>query len=214
MPYFVGFVSQKGGVGKSSLARTFAAEMARNELSTLLCDMDTQQKTARNWVQRREASGIEPEVEAAVIETPAAAKRTADRYDVVVMDGLPHSSSHTEDIAKIADMVVLPSGQSLDDLEPTVELAHSLVTRGIPVNRIAIVLCRTSSDVEVAGAREYLAATDYYVCAGHVPFKTGYSAAGDVGRGLTEAAYPSLREHADTVIQALIDRLSTITEEN
>jgi chromosome partitioning protein len=42
----IAILSQKGGGGKSTLARALAVELTRQKLNTLLVDLDTQQKTS------------------------------------------------------------------------------------------------------------------------------------------------------------------------
>lgn len=49
------------------------------------------------------------------------------RFDLIVMDGRPHSTAGTLRMAAAADLVVLPVDLSMDDLEPSVLLAHELV---------------------------------------------------------------------------------------
>jgi len=42
----VAFISQKGGVGKSTLSQALAVEASKKKLKTLLADYDPQQKTS------------------------------------------------------------------------------------------------------------------------------------------------------------------------
>ena len=42
----IAFISQKGGVGKSTLARALAVEATREDLKTLLADLDPGQQTS------------------------------------------------------------------------------------------------------------------------------------------------------------------------
>jgi chromosome partitioning protein len=42
----IAFISQKGGVGKSTLARALAVEASKQKLSVLLADCDQQQATS------------------------------------------------------------------------------------------------------------------------------------------------------------------------
>jgi chromosome partitioning protein len=49
MGVVVAFVSQKGGVGKSTLARALAREAAFGGLSVKVADLDMQQGTLVNW---------------------------------------------------------------------------------------------------------------------------------------------------------------------
>jgi len=46
MTTIIAFISQKGGVGKSTLARALAREASHQKLSVLLADCDPQQATS------------------------------------------------------------------------------------------------------------------------------------------------------------------------
>ena len=60
MAQIVGFISQKGGVGKSTLARGLSREAAKNGLNVKLADLDTQQGTSVDWYRRRLDNGATP----------------------------------------------------------------------------------------------------------------------------------------------------------
>ena len=49
MAFIISLVSQKGGVGKSTLARLIAREAAIGGLDVKIADLDTQQRTCTNW---------------------------------------------------------------------------------------------------------------------------------------------------------------------
>jgi chromosome partitioning protein len=63
MPLIVAFVSQKGGVGKSTLARGLATFALRSGLKTRIADLDAQQHTALVWETTRARHVIKPSVE-------------------------------------------------------------------------------------------------------------------------------------------------------
>jgi cellulose biosynthesis protein BcsQ len=46
-PKIIACLSQKGGGGKSTLARCLATELTKQKLNTLLVDLDIQQKTSQ-----------------------------------------------------------------------------------------------------------------------------------------------------------------------
>ena len=59
-----------------------------------------------------------------------------------------------------ADVVVIPTGEGLDDLEPSVILANNLFKEGVLAKKIVFALSITSdSQREVASARILLLAT-------------------------------------------------------
>lgn len=53
MTYIIGMVSQKGGVGKSTLARMMVREFVEGGMRAKIADLDTQQQTCTNWAGRR-----------------------------------------------------------------------------------------------------------------------------------------------------------------
>jgi chromosome partitioning protein len=58
------------------------------------------------------------------------ALKVGDHYDLVILDGAPRASAATLKIAEVCNLVVLPTGLALDDLETSVLLAHELVKEG------------------------------------------------------------------------------------
>ena len=58
MTTIIAFVSQKGGVGKSTLARALAREAAYGGLQVKIADLDTQQGTSVDWHRTRLHTGL------------------------------------------------------------------------------------------------------------------------------------------------------------
>jgi chromosome partitioning protein len=73
MSTIIAFVSQKGGVGKSTMARALAREATAGGLKSKIADLDTQQGTSVDWHRARLDAGIEPviAVEAFATDGPA-----------------------------------------------------------------------------------------------------------------------------------------------
>ena len=71
MAAIVAFVSQKGGVGKSTLSRALAREVAIGGLRVKIADLDTQQGTSVDWHRLRLSQGIEPTVSVEAFSTAA-----------------------------------------------------------------------------------------------------------------------------------------------
>jgi hypothetical protein len=55
-----------------------------------------------------------------------------------------NASDQTLEIAQAADLVVIPSGHTVDDLHPGVVLAHSLRKKGVNSEKIAFAMFRTT----------------------------------------------------------------------
>jgi chromosome partitioning protein len=213
MAYLIGVVSQKGGVGKSTLARLLAREVAAGGASVKIADLDIQQGTSFKWAARRAANGLTPEIRVETFVNVKTALSEAPAFDVYILDGAPHSSKDTRAIAQAADLVVIPTGQAVDDLEPSVLLAHDLVRDGVPRERIAFALCKVSDSTrEVKAARAYLDQARYTVLDGEVPFRTGFAMALDQGRAITETSFRTLTHRADRLAQSIIDAAARATE--
>ncbi len=213
MAYIIGMISQKGGAGKSTLARLFARELAKDGFNVKIADLDTQQTTCTDWASDRAEGGLEPEIQVQPFGNIKTALTEAGRFDAYILDGRPHSSQQTLEIAKAANLLVIPTGQTKDDLRPAVKLAHSLVNGGIPENRIAFALVKTTnSEIEIHAARTYLDQTDYLTLDGFIPVSTAYGTAHDAGRAITETTHKSLNKKAERLAQAIIDRLVKITQ--
>lgn len=209
MAYIVGFVSQKGGVGKSTLARMLACEAARGGLSVKIADTDIQQGTSFEWMKRRAQHGVEPGVRVETFDRIKQAIRESENFDLYIFDGAPHASRDTKEIAAASDLVVIPTSQGLDDLNPSILLGHDLVGEGIAAERIRYALVKvTDSDREIEDARQYIEQAGYQVLDGYLPVKTAFSKAHDQGRAVSEVPFRSLRAKVDQLAQSLIDAVS------
>lgn len=215
MAVLIGIVSQKGGVGKSTCARLIAREYANAGWTVKIADLDVSQGTSTEWKRRRDGHGIQPEIAVEPFRTVEQALRVAPHYDLLVFDAPPHSMAGTKEIARASDLVLLPTGLSLDDLRPTVLLAHELVEAGIPSERMAAVLCRVGDrENEILEARSYIEKAGYRVLKGELPERTAYRRAIDDGKALSETSHPSLRGRAEVVAQSIIDYLAKGVKKN
>ena len=208
MAAIVAFVSQKGGVGKSTLARALAREAAAGGLRVKVADLDTQQGTSVDWHRLRLSHGIEPVVSVEAFATAAQALAAAENFDLLIIDGPARTSQATLEIAWAADLVVQPSGASRDDLIPAVREFHALIKAGVPHERLAFALNRIGTPAEEASARLYLEQAGYNVLDGCLRDRPAYRQAQNSGKAITETHYTQLNEQADTLIQSLIDRIT------
>ena len=209
MAILVGMVSQKGGVGKSTLARLIAREYAKAGWTIKIADLDIAQGTSFSWQARRLQNAVEPVVPVERFGTVDQALRMRPHYDLVILDGPPHSSVGTLKIAEVSDLVVLPTGLSLDDLEPSVLLAHELVKKSVPKAKIAFALCRVGeSATEIQEARLYIEEAGYFTVDGELPEKVAYRRAADTGRTLTETRFESLNARADQLAQSIVNLIA------
>jgi chromosome partitioning protein len=202
----IAFVSQKGGVGKSTLARALAREAVSSGLQVKVADLDTQQGTSVDWHRTRLDGNINPAVSVEAFRTAKQALSIADHYELLIIDGPARTSSGTLEIAKVANLVVQPTGASVDDLRPAVREFHALTKAGIPLERLTFALNRIGTDAEEAEARAYLEEAGYAILRGYLPERPAYRKAQNIGLSVTETRYSSLNQRADDLIQALIDQ--------
>lgn len=209
MAIIIGMVSQKGGVGKSTLARLLAREFASQEWRVKIADLDVSQGTSFQWRARRLESQLEPDVPVEQFGRVDQALKVAGDYDLLIFDGAPHSTMATRSIAQASDLTVIPTGLAVDDLQPAVVLAHELVKSGVPRQKVIFALCRVgSSTSEIDDARAYLSQAGYLVLPGTLPEQVAYRRASDEGRALTETRFSSLNERAEELAQGIVDQIS------
>lgn len=209
MTYILGLISQKGGVGKSTLARMLAREFTSGGLNTKIVDLDTQQQTCTHWLGRRAENGIQPEMQVQSYASLKSALKEAPHFDALVIDGKPNASEQTLEIAQAADLLVIPTGQTVDDLHPAVVLAHTLRKKGVDITKIAFSMFKTTgSERENVAAREYLTQAGYIVLDGEVQVSTAYGSATDLGKTITETSFKTLNDRASTLAQSIIDRMA------
>ena len=209
MPIVIAFISQKGGVGKSTLARALASVAAHGGLSVTLADLDLQQRTSMNWSSRR-TSRDDTHLNVKLFAGVDEVLRSEVDADLVIVDAPGRTNRGTLDIARRAHLIVQPSGPSVDDLHPAVLLFHELVAAGIPRKKLTIALCRTASGDEEVAARAYLAEAGYAVLAGSMPERGAYREALNAGRSPVETSEPALNDRVDALMDAL---LATVTHE-
>lgn len=207
MAWKVAFISQKGGVGKSTQARALAREVTTGGIKTKIADLDLEQATCFEWHRRRLASGLEPAACVEVFSTAAQAIAAASDCDLLILDGPARASRGTSDIAKVADLVIQPTGASLDDLIPAVKVFHALIREGIPRSKLRFSLSRVGTEAEEADAREYISEAGYDTLDGCLFEKPAYRIAMNAGLAVTETRHKGLNERADELIQAIINKI-------
>ena len=204
----ISVLGQKGGVGKSSISRTLAVEFTRAGWNTLLADIDSSQITSNRWAEkRRNANKITPCVNTKVYPVASQAIAEQDNYDLVVIDGAPHSTRGTAEAAKVSDLVIIPTSTSMDDLEPSVLLANE-IANSLNSEKIFFALYKTTSKAQEREAAETLKEYGYGVLNGAIPVKTGYIEAFDSGYCATETKYKKLNEVAELLVKSVANQIN------
>jgi chromosome partitioning protein len=204
----VAFISQKGGVGKSTLARAFATGASKAGFSVKLADLDTQQATVTDWHRQRLDHGHKAIGSVEVFKKASDAVEHAENYDFLVLDGAARASAGTLEVAKVSDLVVLPTCASRDDLMPAVKLAHELQRNGIPGDCISLALTRVTTESEIEDARAFIEESGHAVLGGCLYEKPGYRQAQNEGLSVLETRFSSLNKKADALISSIISTLS------
>lgn len=204
-------LSQKGGVGKSTLARLIARTYASAGWRVKIADFNTKQLTSVDWVGIRMSTDMVPEIAAEPYTSVRGFKR--EPFDLIVADGKPDSDNSSLEIAKAAQLVVIPTGLALDDLKPQILFANELVSKGVDRKRILIVLNKiTESATAVQEAREYLRSAGYQIAENDLTAKTGYQMAQNIGRSVAETNFQSLNERADELAAEIVQKMNDLSE--
>ncbi|MBO9427781.1 ParA family protein [Labrenzia sp. R4_1] len=201
--FVIAVLSQKGGVGKSTFTRLIATAYAKSNWTVKIAGFNTKQKTSVNWAARRMHQGVTPEIPAEVFSSMK--KVMKEPFDLVICDGWPDSDATSLDIAKEADVIIIPSGVSLDDLRPQVMFANELLNRGIKRNKILFVMNKTAdSQVAIQDAQEYVTSVGYAVTENDLAWKTEYQIAQNSGRSVMETLYKTLNDRAIDLVNEII----------
>jgi chromosome partitioning protein len=202
----ISFVSQKGGVGKSTLARLLAVGAAHRGRKTLLADFDLEQLTCVEWNAMRMRNNIEPEIDARPFKSLKKLYRSEEEIDFIVADTRGLADATSQELAQDSHVVFLPTGTSSDDLRPTLALARKLAKHGAE-GRIVIVLSKVGrSEKQLGHAVEAIEESGFELLAEYWPLRDGFQADLDAGRAGREAHNPYLREAAERMENALMKR--------
>ena len=199
------FVGQKGGVGKSTLARVLAVAAARQEYKVLLGDFDLEQLSCIEWSATRLRNGIEPDIEARAFKSLKKLRKSVQDFDLVVVDTRGLADELTTDISQESDVIFLPTGTSMDDLRPTLALARRLSKTRKIGNKIVLVLSKVGrSQRLLETAKETIAEAGFEVLDSIWPERDGFQADLDIGKAGSEAHNRYLREAAESIESDLL----------
>ena len=207
----ISLISQKGGVGKSALSRLIAVEYAKAGWSVKIGDLDTGQGSTAKWKARRDQHGIEPEIPVEKYATVERAIKDAEHYDLMVLDGPAFAERRGLSMARVSELIIMPTGYSLDDMEPQIETAYELEDSGINPAQIVFVFCRTEGSAsEDAAARAYLRKARVNILDPVFPERPSIRQAHNMGKAASEVSYPSIKSKILSLAQAIADKLNQI----
>ena len=147
----IALLSQKGGVGKTTLALHLAVGWTHRGQNVALLDLDPQVSAAK-WGDRRQAA--RPVVRAAPAQRlpqELAAIRAAGG-EIVVIDTAPRADAVILGVAKVADLVVIPCRPSILDLEALADTLELVQPTGVPILTVLNAVVPHVPDTALAAA--------------------------------------------------------------
>lgn len=123
----ISILNQKGGTGKTTLAVNIAREYTKRTFTTLLVDSDSQGSALR-W--HEESGGDLIDLTCLPVNTlDKDVAKFKDRYERIIIDGIPRVSPLTVCAIKAADVVLIPVQPSPYDIWATEELVRLVKER-------------------------------------------------------------------------------------
>ena len=197
----IAFISQKGGVGKSTLARALAVEATEKGLKTLLADCDPQQASSYQWSQ------IKGKINCQIFSQVKNIWPLTKQYDLIIIDGPARTSQATIEIAQKADLIIQPTGASRLDLVPAVKEFHALAKAKVKKDKLLFVLTRLATKAEAEASQEYLKVSGYHYSPIVLFEKASYRQTQNEGKSITETRYKTLKKQAKELINSFLQYL-------
>jgi chromosome partitioning protein len=160
--------AEKGGVGKTALATNLAALAVSENLEVLLLDTDTNGSSSA-WVRIRNDEQVKPAITLLTVsQNPQnELKQLASKYDLIIVDVGANNYMTMLNSAKVADMVLVPTGPDQMEVESTLNTFAALREMDVkhkngrvPAFVVLNQLPTNARSKEEAALREYLAESE------------------------------------------------------
>jgi chromosome partitioning protein len=183
------FVSQKGGVGKSTLCTELAVLATQLGEKVIILDLDPQ-GSSYDWRQRR-GGEVSPPVARAVPERLVNAMEAAaelDAFTLALIDTAPHSDRGSLEAVTEASLVICPTRPSRLDLSAMRNTANLLDVSEAKGKAIAVINAVPSAGSKkvFADATELVKGIGFTVAKNYVVDRVAYVRATDAGKAVTE----------------------------
>jgi chromosome partitioning protein len=106
----------KGGVGKTTVSVNVAVGLALKNYSVCLVDSDREQRSATEWRDNRTVGN--PQITVVSVsekQFTSEIKALRDKFDIVLIDGVPQLSELAQYTIGVSDLVIIPITPSLID---------------------------------------------------------------------------------------------------
>lgn len=124
---------------------------------------------------------------------------------MIIIDAPARTSQGTLEIAKMANLLIQPTGASRADLVPAVKEFNALVKLGIKKEKLLFVLNHIGSKAEKEVATDYLKDTGYSYLPIALPERVSFRSIQDEGKAITEVSYKNLRKEAQKLIESILE---------
>ena len=178
-------ISQKGGVGRSSLSAHLAVAFEEIGLFTVVIDLDNQ-GSAQRWSDSREADA--PTVVSGVASRLQSMLETTRKAGVklVIVDTPPYSSELSLSAASVADIVAVPLRAAIFDLRSIGDTAELLKLSGKMAQTVAILNWVRHFGTRADEGERYAAALGMDVAPARIFDRVAFADALVSGMGITE----------------------------
>lgn len=189
----VTLASQKGGAGKSTLARQLAVIAGEGE-PTWLLDRDPQATTTKWMARRAEIEGVadRPELlELGNTSLETAAGQLSDQPGTLFVDTRPAVEEREAESIRVSSFVIVPVRPSFDDLEAVGDTLASVKRIG---RKAVIVVNAAKHPRRAIEARAALSRYGVPVCPTHLLDRAVYQDAALNGQGVAEMKGAAARD--------------------
>ena len=174
--------AQKGGTGKTTLARNLSVAATQDGYHVLCLDLDPQ-GSLRAWWESRDAEAPsmldrDPRPDMLRATLDAAQKR----FDLCIIDTPPAAPEWLAEALASADLVLIPVRPSPDDLRAVGTTLAAVNGSGIP---FAFVLCQTPR-ARIAEEAARVLAQHGRLAPVNIAQRVAYAETGATGQGVTE----------------------------
>ncbi len=176
-------ISQKGGVGKTTLATALAVAAEKDGKQVALFDLDDQ-ASACFWFDIREApTPAVKDVKAVRLPVYLQSMREAG-CDLVIIDCPPVHKDIALDAAAPADFVLIPSKPDLFDIR-SMQMTVGLLSKIDKPSSVVLTFCPPAGP-EVPGARDAVAQIGAQLCPVEIGLRKSYARAQQTGLSAQE----------------------------